>query len=391
MKYRHRTLHSFTLLVVMAGSSDQLCSIGFVSEKLMGQGSTMCCPMSCSEGCSLMCPRAVLAADRVEQQKKNVAGVIAHTQSTPASSKPQRAPPLRTMEHECCGAKHVCKNSSQTSCIVVPQSMPPVAMSGKDRASLFSRCNRSAVSRSAHFTDTVISLDNNFVYLDNVKSGSAVITARLKHSTYATVTNPLGERFQKHKGRDCFSAIYGRSTTQCILSSDLSSLFFFSVVRDPVEKFESGVRQAWSQSSHLRGLSADALLQKQLSGSSEDELSNERSIIWINEHLQPSSWRLSGRIRGNQNLNLTFIGALETIVADWPEIVKRFVNLDHKQSASLLEPLELEHSSSRFVNSKGKSSLLSDDGIRQMCNSELYGSEWRCLGYPLPHVCREPQ
>merc|ERR1712048_757406 len=58
---------------------------------------------------------------------------------------------------------------------------------------------------------------------------------------------------------------------------------------------------------------------------------------WVNEHLMPSSWRLTGYI-GNSPIELDFIGALETIEEDWPAAVNSFGNLSEGQKETLMFP-----------------------------------------------------
>lgn len=394
----------------------------------------MRCAESCSRNCSLLCPARIVAQDSANRlstseialpghalphglQQKSMGGIPHsagrqvpqshadplkrkfHTSHTTPQSRRLRSMPHRIV-HDCCGAMEKCANSSQLSCVVAPLTAQPIAMSGFERANLFSRCNKSNATEVPHYIDSFISLNHHFAYADNVKSGSVVIASRLRQILNVSFANPLGDRFTHGKGTECFShdrKNIRRSTTNCITMDDIEELLLFSIVRDPVAKFESGVRQAWSQSVGLQTSSADTILARQLASFSADTILTRQlasynhagTVPWVNEHLQPSTWRLSGRIGGGLSADMNFIGTLETLANDWPEIVKNFANLDNDEAIKLLKPLEQDHSSGRFVGPTGKSSLLSDKGIRRMCASDLYGSEWRCLGYPLPKACQD--
>ena len=78
-----------------------------------------------------------------------------------------------------------------------------------------------------------------------------------------------------------------RTTTECVQEDEAKDLFVWSVARDPVEKFQSGVRQAWLFShGKYSNLSADELMSKQL----QMPLGQ-----WVNEHLQPNTFRMTGQ------------------------------------------------------------------------------------------------
>lgn len=280
------------------------------------------------------------------------------------------------------------------------------AMTGFERAAVYNNCN-AYWSSQIHHINVVHSEMHKFTYFDNVKAGSTTIRGLLG--------NNLGESWFKSRdgtppekpaasaeaavaayyaARDKARAIINdskhnsrelRFSSTDYTQAQLNATFKFSMVRDPVAKFESGVRQAWHQNSSLSTLTADDLLDRQLT------LPLGR---WLNEHLQPSTYQLSGwskraavggwrksgwSKRGIGSSSIDFVGALETFDIDWGDIVRKLAHVNGDQKQGLL--------STKIGNSRhddeGRSKL-SRKGILRMCQSQMYGDEWRCLGYPNP-------
>jgi hypothetical protein len=164
-----------------------------------------------------------------------------------------------------------------------------------------------------------------------------------------------------------------------------AELFVFAIARDPVDKFESGVRQARSvQAGHkLNHYTMDDIMDLQIKRGHHS---------WVNEHVQPSTWRIGARAgakaRGG-SIQVDFIGTVENFDADFERIVSQFKNISSEQSKLLLA-----HYSANAVKKKPKPppadldstahAHLSPLGIQRMCKSEVYGDEWRCMGYPSP-------
>ena len=166
-------------------------------------------------------------------------------------------------------------------------------------------------------------------------------------------------------------------------------MFAFSSVRDPVAKFESGVRQIWARGGKLWNMSADELLWRQLAMPVGE---------WIDEHAEPNTWRLSGRLRGGATLKLDFVLKLEEIDEAWPiaaaEIVKKAAARPDARAfaAALVAPFPAQHLNQRSARSAtGRSSRLSDPMIRRMCDSPHYADEWRCFDYKRPDACGPPK
>merc|ERR1719401_1530398 len=103
----------------------------------------------------------------------------------------------------------------------------------------------------------------------------------------------------------------------------------------------------------------------------------------LNEHFEPSSWRLSAFTAHSSMIKFDFIAKIEEFEADWAIIVQRMQNLSHAQKQELMQ---LIHGNSRPEDARSK---LSDAGIQRMCASDLYKFDWECFGYELPDVCKQ--
>jgi len=268
------------------------------------------------------------------------------------------------------------------------------ASPGSHRAELFNNCTSAGVYRAfnlaAHGTDARASRRHRFLYVDNVKAGSSSVNAALNLMMDGNDSFPTNT-YTRYMGD---SRDKSRFTTKDLTSWEASRLFKFSIVRDPVAKFESGVRQAW-----FRGIkgSADGMLRRQLSktfaehahqlaqpiGKSKKDPNN----FWVDEHLQPSGWRLSGSLNDTTTMSFDFIGSLEIFSSDWQYVVNRGMHqLSIEERNVLLVPGH-ENAKAEFMNKYNESSKLSEEGIRMMCSSEIYRHEWECFGYPLPSAC----
>eukprot|EP00928_Gymnodinium_smaydae_P011601 TRINITY_DN14262_c0_g6_i1.p1 TRINITY_DN14262_c0_g6~~TRINITY_DN14262_c0_g6_i1.p1 ORF type:complete len:380 (-),score=26.21 TRINITY_DN14262_c0_g6_i1:41-1180(-) len=238
---------------------------------------------------------------------------------------------------------------------------------GVQRAASWAHCHAWAKSIK-HSVQVVVSSDHNFVYVDNVKAASTSIRTKLSKVLKAT-WGIDGVRGRKAKDR---------ITTFMLDDEREQSRFHFSFVRDPLEKFESGVRQAWKQNESLSQFSADELLDMQLQRFEEVKNGNI-SALWLNEHLQPSSWRMSGYV-GQEPVRLDFIGSVETFSEDWPAATSSFANISLREKEKLHV---LGHDNPREATEQ---SMLSQDAIKRMCKSGLYEHEWECFGYERPDM-----
>jgi len=238
---------------------------------------------------------------------------------------------------------------------------------GFQRALVWGKCS-ALFKKQLHSTDSVGSQEHRFLFVDNVKAASTSIRTILHNDLQVGWGGHCGHWYPSTLPHTDTSGKCQRLSTADISPAALRDVFKFTIVRDPIAKFESGVRQAWLEDPSLRILSADEILDAQLA----------RPLgSWVNEHLQPSSWRLSGYNDG-QPVHLDFIGSTETLDEDWPAITNLMQNTTKDISS-----LGTDNSHSHAATSK-----LSALGIKRMCASELYGSEWSCFGYQTPHVCK---
>lgn len=245
---------------------------------------------------------------------------------------------------------------------------------GFQAAILFKQC-KPRLAEIPHHIDIVTSPKYNLTYIDNVKAASESIQLTLYQSlgmTWCTF--------------DCWP--HRTSSKTIPYHSHLKHNFRFSFVRDPVTKFESGVRQAWFQDKSLRSFTGDEIMSLQIQKYQDRNSFN--GSFWINEHLMPNSWRLSPHQDKPDKsgfcrlVDLNFIGKVEN-KQDWNDLQevlrKRGVKLGN---------LAQIHSSKEDTKKLGRNfedSLLSNEYVKKMCESELYGQEWDCFSYKKPEVC----
>mmetsp|Transcript_53875 Transcript_53875/g.89446 ORF Transcript_53875/g.89446 Transcript_53875/m.89446 type:complete len:315 (+) Transcript_53875:56-1000(+) len=222
------------------------------------------------------------------------------------------------------------------------------------------------MSVTAHVIDVVIAPEIRSIYVVNVKAGSRMILGLLQHNDHCLI--------QHNYSGCCRWVPYStwRTTTRCLALGEFADYFVFSFVRDPVTKFESGVRQAWHQDHRLRHLSADELLHRQLA---------KPEGVWMNEHLQSNNWRLSGIVRVGQPVSLNFVGRLEAVTEDVEELLAKWPPLRtaFPTSTNLSEP-----QNRREITVL---SLLSPEARCALCASRRYGVDYLIYKYPFPASC----
>ena len=126
----------------------------------------------------------------------------------------------------------------------------------------------------------------------------------------------MGDLGEGHEGPTGAVRSRPRSTTACVTEAQANATLRWAVVRDPVAKLESGVRQIWERPGWNRFLVPDELLRKQLA------LNVGK---FVDEHFEPNAWRLSGRLKDGRALRLDYVVKLEELDAAWPELAARLV------------------------------------------------------------------
>jgi hypothetical protein len=251
------------------------------------------------------------------------------------------------------------------------------SLSGEVRAALFNSCN-SKNAMFPHSIDTVFSSEHGFAFLDNVKAASTTVRQKLTKILNASWTIP-GTKHVPPSRRRYKSTHYKLE--------QFAQVFVFAIVRDPVKKFESGVRQARSVAAYdkLKYLTMDEILDQQI----------EQGHLWVNEHLQPSTWRLGGwagkggEVKNSRAVPLDFIGSVENFDVDFETIVSRLKHVTDEEVQRLVAH-EVKNAKNSSVSADvdvltaTARSQLSPAAIQRMCKSELYCDEWRCTGYPSP-------
>ena len=195
----------------------------------------------------------------------------------------------------------------------------------------------------------------------------------------------------------------GRLTTRCLTDAHQDH-FFFTFARDPVDKFETGVRQAWQLQGHLRTQSADDLL---LNGALLSPALRARD-----KHLEPNNYWLSGVLGdGSTPVRIDFIGHTESFERDWSLLLSTWPLLNVTNASGGVTPppavanqrhmappdhhLQFNLTSEKVACPKmvdstfrcmsylehAHGSRLSPTAICAMCRSYRYGSEFSWLNY----------
>ena len=234
-----------------------------------------------------------------------------------------------------------------------------------------------------HAVDVAISEKYQFVYLDNVKAASTLIRQVLQN---IGVSFNCGPQYQTTgcchtctvTSAPC-SWNPSRTTTMC-LADKHRNYFVFTFVRDPIDKFESGVRQARFQGGEiyqLNDLSSEELLQRQV------ELYSNSSN-WINEHLQPNSYRVFGTIRNGSVVKPHFIGRIEHMGQDWKQLIQQ-ARKKHPAAASAFQTAYSKIAGHKarvsIADAKEKTKLPEAVLHRWFCPSSLYGKDYDIFNY----------
>ena len=149
----------------------------------------------------------------------------------------------------------------------------------------------------------------------------------------------------------------------------------------------TGVREAWLQSRELSQFSADELLARQLN-----------SGTFVNEHLQPSSYRFSGRTGLGTPVRMDLVGKVESITADMRRIAAAHCSRLRQEDCSRLRqedcsrlpppvcPLDpVAAAVGQLWQNRhpdlGERSVLSARGLQRFCLSEVYQADAELYGY----------
>lgn len=226
----------------------------------------------------------------------------------------------------------------------------------------------------------------NFTYVVNYKAGWST----LKYGVFAhfnicseDVCNQCG----RHVNKTCV-----KISPKHVNIDDMNG-FVFTIVRSPVAKLESGIRQARAMGWPII---LDKTLKARLSKMTMDEITNlqiklfadfkrmkifsvlhnwlkgktDIFSVFLDPHLIPNGHRLAG-------VKYDFIGTLENFENS---VLYALKNISPKFS-------NVSSITNRRSNVRPKTEYISNATIIKMCESDLFRNEWECFGYPKPEVC----
>ena len=138
--------------------------------------------------------------------------------------------------------------------------------------------------------------------------------------------------------------------------------------------------------------------------------------LWINEHLAPTLWRLASVTADGVPLAeiINYVGRTERMDQAWNDVVAallasmpaaraarkaRGLPPDEAEEERVRKELRDGHAPNRNTHhTEGGSKqtrepeasphILSAEGVRKLCASELFRHEWECAGYAMPPECR---
>lgn len=229
-------------------------------------------------------------------------------------------------------------------------------------------------------TDALLSVQHGFVFVANCKAGSSSIrnaVGRVLRTTWSDWPAFVPEEARLHRSR----------VRTCALRwEDVRGLFRFTIVREPLEKYLSGLDQKYYRSANMRTPNFAGEVRHLLSH--ESGKGRQRD-----EHLQGNLFRLGTRLRGGAPFPYSFIGRLENMAVDWPYIVSQMRGISPEQAEWLITNVSSAKRVYRNIKSnlpksvgRGPSARVDDASVRRFC--VLRRQEYECLGYSLPEQCR---
>lgn len=234
--------------------------------------------------------------------------------------------------------------------------------------------------------EALIDPQHKTVYVDNCKAGSSTMRKFYKH----VLKKPLPMKCTGSLIKNCSPCLDIVKTT-CI--EQLRDWEWFTIVRNPIAKFESGVHEAKSQKKALRHLSADELLERQI----ERDLVFNRSTYWANwwldKHLQPSSCRvLDAYDKRGRKVDLNYTIQLEDpstfpTHSTYFRMMKDYYSRIHLHSSTkVAKHLKQDSQTSSVDFELIEDHRLSPSGVKMFMQSRLYGQDHELFHYPNPTV-----
>ncbi|KAG5185498.1 hypothetical protein JKP88DRAFT_289200 [Tribonema minus] len=226
---------------------------------------------------------------------------------------------------------------------------------------------------SPPLTDVVWCPKLNLVYVDNVKAGSTTmmgILSREYNCTWHTHTRwpPAQARLARAqcKGLSHDECQDRRSRTDWLDDAVLSGATFFSIVREPIARFQSGYKQAVTMDAKLANLTIA-------------EYVEEYKLKYLNEHTLTQSRRLSGWDAHNRQVPMHFIASLENLEHDMAALWAR-LGLAPLAAFPRMRAAEMDASKAAL------DTRLTPVQVRVLCAH--LAQDFVCFGYALPEACR---
>lgn len=234
---------------------------------------------------------------------------------------------------------------------------------------------RKAMEPNHVANEVVISNAYKFIYVENRKGASSTIREALKtyfNISWSGSTCPV----RPGDARDwCLFNFNHRCTSMCLDQKHIESYFFFSFVRDPVDRFVSGYKQAWHHRFKKQGIETGNVshMNKVL-----DRILKEH--YHTDEHLETQAMSLGTRWMDRDGktyrIPLDFIGRVENLEEDFKRVMDE---IQKRNSKPLPKGVRLTH-----ANQGGKVAL----ATRQVLDSALqdkilscYAQDRVCFGY----------
>jgi len=234
---------------------------------------------------------------------------------------------------------------------------------------------RKAMKPNHVANEVVISNTYKFIYVENRKGASSTIREALRkyfNITWSGPTCPV----RKGDTRDwCLFNFNHRCTSMCLDQQHIESYFFFSFVRDPVDRFVSGYKQAWHHRFKNQGI----------------EIGKTSHMNWVldkilkehyhtDEHLETQAMSLGTRWLDRDGITyripMDFIGRVENLENDFKRVMDK---IQQRSSTPLPKGLMLAHE-----NQGGKVALATrqvlDSALREKVLSS-YAQDRVCFGY----------
>ena len=226
---------------------------------------------------------------------------------------------------------------------------------------------------SVPFQEVVVSHEYKFVYI-NVRKSASSTTMEMIKSNFKTDWQWC------HNGNDTRLEEIApymdngiRCTTMLLTEEMVQSYFFFSFVRDPLDRAISGYAQYVFQVRKLHPrLGSKTHFEKTI-----NEMLGSRQPS--NEHLENQIKSLSTPWREGRRIPIDFLGRVEQFGQDWQEAMRR---IQAHSGKDLPVVRKLRAVSNRRPSKPVYKNQLNQTTIRAIV--ELYSQDYTCFGYPRP-------